>query len=83
MRTVEAASLFYYLNRTGFNGLCRFNSRGEFNVPFTQYSRAGFSWDDQARAVEWLARREGPVVLSNQATPRVVALYGKLGYDIP
>ena len=22
--TAEAASLFYYLNRTGFNGLCRF-----------------------------------------------------------
>jgi len=27
-------------------------------------------------------RHEGPVVLSNQATPRVVALYRKLGYDI-
>src|SRR5688572_26999849 len=23
-QTAEAASLFYYLNRTGFNGLCRF-----------------------------------------------------------
>jgi len=131
-RTVEAASLFYYLNRTGFNGLCRFNGRGEFNVPFgryarlayvrdfssytpvfsrwefssldfedlrlmpddfvyadppydvpfTQYARAKFSWDDQVRAAEWLARHEGPVVLSNQATPRVVALYTTLGYDI-
>ena len=35
--TREAASLFYYLNRTGYNGLCRFNSSGEFNVPFGQY----------------------------------------------
>ena len=34
------------------------------------------------RAAEWLARLEGTVVLSNQATPRVVALYGKLGYDV-
>ncbi len=24
----EAAALFYYLNRTGYNGLCRFNQRG-------------------------------------------------------
>src|SRR5262245_3694652 len=35
--TEEAAGLFYYLNRTGYNGLCRFNKRGEFNVPFGQY----------------------------------------------
>lgn len=36
-QTQEAAALFYYLNRTGYNGLCRFNGRGEFNVPFGQY----------------------------------------------
>jgi DNA adenine methylase len=35
--TREAAELFYYMNRTAYNGLCRFNSRGEFNVPFGQY----------------------------------------------
>jgi len=33
----EAAALFYYLNRTGYNGLCRFNSSGRFNVPFGRY----------------------------------------------
>lgn len=31
--TRESAELFYYLNRAGFNGLCRFNRKGEFNVP--------------------------------------------------
>ena len=30
----EAAGLFYFLNRTGYNGLCRFNRSGGFNVPF-------------------------------------------------
>lgn len=33
----EAAELFYYLNRTCYNGLCRFNRSGEFNVPFGRY----------------------------------------------
>jgi DNA adenine methylase len=32
--TSEGAQLFYYLNRTGFNGLCRFNNQGQYNVPF-------------------------------------------------
>lgn len=128
--TTEAAQLFYYLNRTGFNGLCRFNRSGEFNVPFgrhetinylqdfssyckvlrnwrfsscdleklplerddfvyadppydvdfTTYSAGGFSWDDQVRTAECLAKHPGPVVLSNQATPRIIALYQRLGF---
>lgn len=41
----EAAGLFYYLNRTGFNGLCRFNRRGLFNVPFGRYTRIGYARD--------------------------------------
>jgi DNA adenine methylase len=128
----EAAGLFYFLNRTGYNGLCRFNRAGDFNVPFgsyariryrrdftayrdvlarwtfthgdieaipfapddfvyadppydvpfRQYSRHGFSWDDQVRAARRLAAHPGPVVLVNQATPRVVDLYRSLGYAL-
>src|SRR5207249_2791796 len=40
--TPEAAMLFYYLNRTGYNGLCRFNRSGEFNVPFGSYTKIGY-----------------------------------------
>jgi DNA adenine methylase len=128
----EAAMLFYYLNRTGYNGLCRFNQSGEFNVPFgrytkigyrgdfleyrdvfaswkftnldfdklalrsddfiyadppydvefRQYSKDGFGWERQEKTAEWLAKHPGPVVLSNQATPRIVRLYRKLGYGL-
>lgn len=49
-RTREAASLFYYLNRTGYNGLCRFNRRGEFNVPFGRYDRICYRRDLSAYA---------------------------------
>lgn len=31
--TVERAALFQYLNKHGFNGLCRYNKKGEYNVP--------------------------------------------------
>ncbi len=43
--SAEAAALFYYLNRTGYNGLCRFNASGEFNVPFGRYSRIRYRTD--------------------------------------
>ncbi len=39
----DASMLFYYLNRSGFNGLCRFNQRGEFNVPFGRYKTVNYN----------------------------------------
>lgn len=40
------ALLFLYLNRHGYNGLCRYNLRGEFNVPFGRYKRPYFPQDE-------------------------------------
>lgn len=36
------AALFLYLNRHGYNGLCRYNSSGVYNVPFGQYTKPYF-----------------------------------------
>ena len=36
------AALFVYLNRHGFNGLCRYNKSGGFNVPFGRYNKPYF-----------------------------------------
>ena len=36
--TAELAAMLVYLNRTGFNGLFRLNSKGKFNVPLGRYA---------------------------------------------
>jgi DNA adenine methylase len=43
--SAEAAGLFYFLNRTGYNGLCRFNRSGQFNVPFGSHRRITYTRD--------------------------------------
>jgi DNA adenine methylase len=53
-----------------------------FDVEFTQYAKEGFGWEEQVRTAEWLARHKGPVVLSNQATDRIMALYRKMGFRL-
>ncbi|MDX2346929.1 MAG: Dam family site-specific DNA-(adenine-N6)-methyltransferase, partial [Legionella sp.] len=36
------AALFLYLNRHGYNGLCRYNLSGQYNVPFGRYVKPYF-----------------------------------------
>ena len=38
----EKALLFLYLNRHGYNGLCRYNKSGKFNVPFGKCAKPYF-----------------------------------------
>ena len=71
------AVLFLYLNRYGYNGLCRYNLRGEFNVPlsatanFTAYHTNSFTLEQQAHLAEiaeGLVERHIPVLISNHDT---------------
>lgn len=43
------AALFLYFNRHGYNGLCRYNNKGEFNVPFGRYTKPYFPAEEMAQ----------------------------------
>jgi len=38
----KRAALFLYLNRHGYNGLCRYNQSGRYNVPFGHHKKVLF-----------------------------------------
>lgn len=40
--TYQRSVLFLYLNRHGYNGLCRYNKSGGYNVPFGKYKKPYF-----------------------------------------
>ncbi len=53
---VRRVALFVYLNRHGYNGLCRYNRSGGFNVPFGRYRRPYFPAEEM-RAFHRKAKR--------------------------
>ncbi len=38
----QRAAIFLFLNRHGYNGLCRYNQSGKYNVPFGRYTKPYF-----------------------------------------
>ena len=89
----EAASLFYYLNRTGYNGLCRFNRSGEFNVPFGRHQQIAYTsdfedyrhglsdWQFTVGDVESVPLERGDFVYADPPYDVVFTRYAKDGFS--
>lgn len=50
---IDQAAQFLYLNRHGYNGLCRYSRKGGFNVPFGKYSKPYFPGKELAEFARW------------------------------
>lgn len=59
--------LFLYLNRHCYNGLCRYNSSGGFNVPFGRYKQPMFP----EQAIRFFAEKAQRAEFRNQSFTRV------------
>lgn len=55
---VERSALFLYLNRHAYNGLCRYNSKGIFNVPFGRYKTLYFPQNEMQNFIKKSSRVE-------------------------
>lgn len=53
---LRRATLFVYLNRHCFNGLCRYNGSGGFNVPFGKYESPYFPQEEFEKCYEKVKR---------------------------
>lgn len=63
--TAALAAMFIYLNRTGYNGLFRLNSDGEFNVPVGRYAKPRIC--DEAGVRRVAAALGGPRITLDRA----------------
>nr|YP_009326807.1 hypothetical protein [Caulerpa racemosa]ANJ70782.1 hypothetical protein [Caulerpa racemosa] len=50
LTNIERASRFVFLNKTGFNGLYRVNSKGQYNVPFGRYKNPNYCDPENIKA---------------------------------
>ena len=56
---VEEAAILLYMNKTGYNGLYRVNSKGKYNVPFGRFKNPTIVHEDRIlRASELFSRME-------------------------
>ena len=89
----RAAELFYFLNRTAFNGVCRFNASGKFNVPYGKrdnvhvpgdlrsYRDVLANWEIQCCSFEQIELRDGDFVYADPPYDEGFTTYSQGGFS--
>ena len=87
------AILFYQLNRTGYNGLCRYNQKGKYNTPagdfknnildhdFSAYKQIFKRWDFTCLPFEDLAVESNDFIFADPPYDDGFTTYSKGGFN--
>lgn len=77
------AAIFIYLNKHGFNGLCRYNSNGFFNVAFGKYTKPFFPKNEMLYFYKKISSSSVEIKVSDFRETMLDAKYGDVIYCDP
>lgn len=70
-KSIQKSALFIFLNKTGFNGMYRENSKGEYNIPFGQMKNPLICNENLLKSISKLLN-DRKVVFSSKSFEKVV-----------
>ena len=70
-KSIQKSALFIFLNKTGFNGMYRENSKGEYNIPFGQMKNPLICNENLLKNISKLLN-DKKVVFSSKSFEKVV-----------
>ncbi len=71
-KSIQKSALFVFLNKTGFNGMYRENSKGEYNIPFGQMKKPLICNESLLKNISKLLN-DKKVVFSSKSFEKVMA----------
>ena len=75
------SALFLYINKHGYNGLCRYNSKGDINVPFGRYKTPYFPENEMC--LFWIKSKRAALKIKDFEIIMQEALPGDVIYCDP
>ncbi|AEX53137.1 methyl-directed repair DNA adenine methylase [Rahnella aquatilis CIP 78.65 = ATCC 33071] len=73
---LEKSALFLYLNRHGYNGVCRYNQKGGYNVPYGKHKTAPYFPEEEIRQFAEKANDTKAIFLHSSFQNTVAVMVG-------